>query len=303
MEKLRGLVAAPFTPMDAQGELAPDKIETLARLYEKNGVVGAFICGSTGEGVSLTFEEKIQVMEKWGKAKGDKLKALFMLGGTCLKEMQQLALHARNCGLDGISILCPFYFRPGSVGRLVEFCKRVADTVPDMPFYYYHIPALTGGHFSMASFLALAEDQVPNLAGIKYTAHDIMDFHTCRMFRDGKYDILWGVDEALLSGLAAGAEGAVGSTYNYAAPLYNSIIDAFRNKNLAEAERLQQSAVRMVALLVKYGGVGAGKAFMKLIGLDCGWFRPPVSSPSMEDVSALKEELQEIGFFEFCSKL
>ncbi|MCO6475330.1 MAG: dihydrodipicolinate synthase family protein [Phaeodactylibacter sp.] len=303
MEKLRGLVAAPFTPMDAQGELAPDKIETLARLYEKNGVVGAFICGSTGEGVSLTFEEKIQVMEKWGKAKGDKLKALFMLGGTCLKEMQQLALHARNCGLDGISILCPFYFRPGSVGRLVEFCKLVADTVPEMPFYYYHIPALTGGHFSMASFLALAEDQVPNLAGIKYTAHDIMDFHTCRMFRDGKYDILWGVDEALLSGLAAGAEGAVGSTYNYAAPLYNSIIDAFRNKNLAEAERLQQSAVRMVALLVKYGGVGAGKAFMKLIGLDCGWFRPPVSSPSEEDISALKKELEGIGFFEFCSKL
>ncbi|MCB9289233.1 MAG: dihydrodipicolinate synthase family protein [Lewinellaceae bacterium] len=303
MEKLKGLVAAPFTPMDARGELALDKIDALARLYEKNGVVGAFICGSTGEGVSLTFEEKRQVMEKWGKAKGGKVKALFMLGGTCLKEMQQLALHARDCGLDGISILCPFYFRPKSVAHLVEFCKLVADTVPEMPFYYYHIPSLTGGYFPMARFLALAEDQIPNLAGIKYTAQDIMDFHACRMFRNGKYNMLWGVDEALLSGLAAGAEGAVGSTYNYAAPLYNSIIEAFRNKDLAEAERLQQSAVRMIGLLAKYGGTGAGKAFMKLIGLDCGWFRPPVSSPSLEDVNALKRELEEIGFFDFCSKL
>lgn len=302
MLKLKGLIAAPFTPMDDKGELVLERIDTLARLYEKNGVAGAFICGSTGEGVSLTYEEKKQVMARWGKAKGDRVKTLFMLGGTCLKEMQHLALHARDCGMDGISILCPYYFKPASVAHLVSFCKQVADMVPGLPFYYYHIPSLTGGHFSMASFLALADEQIPSLAGIKFTALDIMDFHRCRMFKDGKYDLLWGVDEALLSGLAAGAEGAVGSTYNYAAPLYNKIFEAFQRKDLVEAEHLQRSSVRMVELLVKYGGTGAGKAFMKLIGLDCGWFRPPVSSPSAEEVQALKRDLEEIGFFDFCSK-
>ncbi|MCB9050552.1 MAG: dihydrodipicolinate synthase family protein [Lewinellaceae bacterium] len=303
MEKLNGLIAAPFTPMDDNGELALEKIERLVSLYEKNGVAGSFICGSTGEGVSLTFEEKRQVMEQWGKVKGDKVKALFMLGGTCLKEMQHLAIHAKECGLDGISILCPFYFKPASEVQLVEFCRQVADTVPGMPFYYYHIPALTGGHFSMARFLALADGKIPNLAGIKFTAPDIMDYHACRMFKNGKYDMLWGIDEALLSGLAAGAEGAVGSTYNYAAPLYNKIIKAFQNKDFPGAERLQQSSVRMVELLVKYGGTGAGKAFMKLIGLDCGQFRLPVSSPSADKIRELERELQEIGFFDFCSKI
>ena len=242
-------------------------------------------------------------MEQWGKVKGDKVKALFMLGGTCLKEMQHLAIHAKECGLDGISILCPFYFKPASEVQLVEFCRQVADTVPGMPFYYYHIPALTGGHFSMARFLALADGKIPNLAGIKFTAPDIMDYHACRMFKNGKYDMLWGIDEALLSGLAAGAEGAVGSTYNYAAPLYNKIIKAFQNKDFPGAERLQQSSVRMVELLVKYGGTGAGKAFMKLIGLDCGQFRLPVSSPSADKIRELERELQEIGFFDFCSKI
>ena len=155
----------------------------------------------------------------------------------------------------------------------------------------------------MARFLALADGKIPNLAGIQFTAPDIMDYHACRMFKNGKYDMLWGIDEALLSGLAAGAEGAVGSTYNYAAPLYNKIIKAFQNKDFPGAERLQQSSVRMVELLVKYGGTGAGKAFMKLIGLDCGQFRLPVSSPSADKIRELERELQEIGFFDFCSKI
>lgn len=303
MQKLKGLIAAPFTPMDEKGELALEQIKALVQLYEKNGVHAAFICGSTGEGVSLTLEEKKQTMVQWGKVKGDQVKALFMLGGTCLKEMQELALHARHSGMDGISILCPYYFKPANEAQLVVFCKAVAETVPELPFYYYHIPALTGGHFSMARFLALAEEQIPNLAGIKFTAPNIMDFHACRLFKDGKYDLLWGTDEALLSGLATGAEGAVGSTYNYAAPLYNQIIQAFKSGQMNEAERLQQKAVKMVELLMKYGGIGAGKAFMKLIGVDCGWFRAPIQSPTAAEVEALKRELEHIGFFDFCSKI
>ncbi len=302
MEKLRGLIAAPFTPLDEKGKLELAQIETLARLYEKNGVNGAFLCGSTGEGVSLSFEEKKRVMEKWGEVKSEKVKALFMLGGTCLLEMQQLADYARAYNLDGISVLCPYYFKPRSVGQLVDFCKQVADTVPDMPFYYYHIPALTGGNFSMLEFLKLADEQIPSLAGIKYTHPDIMEFHACSRYKNGKYDLLWGIDEGLLSGLAIGAKGAVGSTYNYAAPLYNQIIKAFEAGDLSMAEELQFKAVQMVQLLVKYGGTGAGKAFMKLIGVDCGWFRQPIQPLSDKAVRDLKGELEEIGFFNFCSQ-
>ncbi|MFT5166662.1 MAG: N-acetylneuraminate lyase [Saprospiraceae bacterium] len=303
MKKLKGLIAAPFTPMNDQGELALEQIEKLVRLYEKNEVKGAFICGSTGEGVSLSLEEKKQVMEQWGKVKSDKVKALFMLGGTCLNEMQELAVHARTCNLDGISILCPFYFKPASIEQLVIFCKQVADVVPELPFYYYHIPALTGGHFSMLEFLKLADEQIPNLAGIKYTHPNIMEFHACTRYKNGKYDLLWGIDEGLLSGLAIGAKGAVGSTYNYAAPLYNQVIKAFEKGDLKEAENLQYKAVQMVELLIKYGGTGAGKAFMKLIGVDCGWFRSPISSLTEAQVGALKEELEELGFFEYCSQI
>ncbi|MEY3051434.1 MAG: hypothetical protein RLY31_1219 [Bacteroidota bacterium] len=301
MEKIEGLIAAPFTPMDEQGELALHQVETLARLYDRNDIAGAFVCGSTGEGVSLTYEEKVQLMHAWGAAKGERIKTIFLLGGTCLKEMQSLARLAAPAGMDAVAALCPYYFRPNSVEKLVDFCREVASAAPDLPFYYYHIPALSGGHFSMARFLAIAEPLIPNLAGIKFTSTDIMDFHACRMYGDQRYDILWGVDEALLSGLAAGATGAVGSTYNYAAPLYHRIVAAFRAGDNREAEQWQQLAVRMVGYLVQYGGTAAGKAFMKIIGVDCGWFRPPVGGIPTTAVAALARDLETIGFFDFCS--
>ncbi len=302
MNKLSGLIAAPFTPLDIKGELALNEIDDLVNLYQSNGIKGAFICGTTGEGVSLTLDEKKQVIKTWGEKKGSQLKVLAMLGGTCLKEMQELALFARDHYMDGISIMSPFFFKPDNVLELVHFCKAVAETTPELPFYFYHIPAFSGGNFSMLRFLEIADEQISNLAGIKFTSSDLLDFHQCTLYKNRKYNLLWGTDEALLSGLVIGAQGAVGSTYNYAAPLYNEIIKSFQMNDLDRAEKLQRSAVKMVGLLKKYGGVGAGKAFMKIIGVDCGWFRPPVRSLSDHKVNELKKELEEIGFFNFCSK-
>ena len=296
------LIAAPFTPMDNRGALNLDKIETLARLYDKNGVTGAFIGGSTGEGVALTIEEKKQLAQRWGAVKGENLETVFMVGGTCLPEMQELAEYAQEHNIDATAALCPYYFRPKNIEGLVDFCRQVAQVTPDLPFYYYHIPALTGGDFTMKEFLHLSEEAIPNLAGIKYTHSNLMDFQQCVRYKDGNYALLWGTDEALLSGLALGAAGAVGSTYNYAAPLYHKIIRAFEENDIEEARRWQQKAVEMIEVLVRYGGSSAGKAFMKLIGVDCGWFRPPLFALEAEQLKAMEKELKEIGFFDFCSK-
>jgi N-acetylneuraminate lyase len=149
----------------------------------------------------------------------------------------------------------------------------------------------------------VADGQIDSLAGIKFTSTHIMDFHLCKMFKNGQYDIIWGCDEALLSGLVVGAESAIGSTYNYAAPLYNMIIQAFEDRNWHEAERLQRKAVLMVNLLLKYGGTSSGKAFMKILGIDCGWFRSPMSPLNQKGMEDLKSDLEQIGFFDFCSKL
>jgi len=162
---------------------------------------------------------------------------------------------------------------------------------------------MAGGNFYMRDFLALAADRIPNLAGIKFTHADIMDFQAAVQFQNGRYDLLWGTDEALLSGWVAGARGAIGSTYNYAAPLYHDILKAIDKGDIERARQLQSKSVDFVQLLFKYGGAATGKAIMNLIGQDCGPVRSPMVSLSIAEVKALEKDLQAIDFFTYCSQL
>lgn len=295
MQKIKGLIAAPFTPLHENGDVNYAKIPEYCQLLEKNGIVGAFINGSTGEGVSLTSKEKMKITEEWVKCakKEGKVKIINLVGGTSLRDCIESAQHSAENGVDAIALVAPYYFKPG-VPQLVEFCRLVAESVPQLPVYFYHIPVLTGCYVNMIDFLTLADTCIPNLAGIKFTHEDFMDFLSCIHFKDEKYDMLWGRDECLLSALVLGAKGGVGSTYNYAAPLYNQLIGAYEKGDIQQARALQQQSIDMIRLLGKYGGIATGKAFMKYIGLDCGYFRPPVKNMEKESFSAFAADVKSL---------
>jgi len=291
--------------MKEDGSLNLSLIPQYYEMLVANGVTGAFICGSTGEGVSMSADEKKAVAEAWAsctKSNPD-FKVMTLLGGTSLADCKAVAKHARDIGLYAVSFTAPFYFKPPTVKALAECCKAIADEVPDMPFYYYHIPVLTGVNFLMIDLLQAVHDSIPNFAGIKYTHEDFMDSLSCTHFADGRYDILWGRDENMLAALALGAKGAVGSTFNYAAPLYYDLIDAFNEGDLKKAQGLQQQSIDMIRLLGKYGGIATGKAYMKLIGVDCGEFRLPVKNMSAEQFRLFKEEVESLNFSSYCSVL
>ena len=304
-EHLEGLIAAPFTPMNDDGTLHTGLIPSYFELLKANGVRGAFICGSTGEGVSMTTDEKKAVAEAWAACtKGDReFKVITLLGGTSLAECKDLAQHARHVGLYAVAFTAPFYFKPPDVESLAKACEEVGGVVPDMPFYYYHIPVLTGVGFPILNLLQALHGRMPNFAGVKYTHEDFMDYLSCLRFHNGQYDMLWGRDENWLAALAIGAKGAVGSTYNYAPSLYLDITRAFEAGDLEKARSLQQLSIDMIRLLGKYGGIATGKAFMKLIGMHCGAFRLPVKNMSDEAFQLFREDAERLGFREFCAKL
>lgn len=303
MKHLKGLIAAPFTPMTKDGSLNLSLIPSYYDFLKSNGVTGAFICGSTGEGVSMSTTEKMKVAEAWAACTNndDDFKVMPLVGGTSITDAIELAKHAKKIGLYAVSLTAPFYFKPASVDVLAKCCIEVASAVPDMPFYYYHIPVLTGVNFSMISLLKEIDGKCENFAGIKYTHEDFMDFLSCTHFQKGKYDMLWGRDENMLPALAVGAKGAVGSTFNYAAPLYYKLIDAFENGDLQTAQLLQQQSIDMITLLGKYGGIATGKAYMKLVGMDCGEFRLPVKNMSAADFELFKADTEKINFSNYCS--
>jgi len=291
--------------MKEDGSLNLAIIPQYYELLKSNGVRGAFITGSTGEGVSMTTEEKKQVIEAWGAAtKNDReFKVMPLVGGTSVNDSIDLAQHAQKNGLYAVAFTAPFYFKPANVQQLAETCIAVAQSVPNMPFYYYHIPVLTGVGFPMIELLKVLHGKLNNLAGIKYTHEDFMDFLSCLHFENGRYDMLWGRDENFLAALALGAKGAVGSTYNYAAPLYLQLIDAYEKGDMKTARQVQQKSIDMIGLLSKYGGISVGKSFMKLIGMDCGKFRLPVRNMTDEQYQLFTQDAKQIGFDNFCSKL
>lgn len=303
-EHLQGLIAAPFTPMHKDGSLNLSLIPAYYEMLKANNVKGAFICGSTGEGVSMSTAEKKAVAEAWAACTKDDVDFTVMplVGGTSLTDCKELALHAKAVGLDAVSFTAPFYFKPATVETLAKVCAEVASVVPDMPFYYYHIPVLNGVNFAMYDLLQAVDGLVPNFAGVKYTHEDFMDFLSCINFKDGKYDMLWGRDENMLPALALGTKASVGSTFNYAAPLYYDLIDAFHNGELKRAADLQQTSIDMIRLLGKYGGIATGKAYMKLIGMDCGGFRLPVNNMSEEEFAQFRADTEKINFNSYSSK-
>ena len=301
---LSGLIAAPFTPFHVDGALNLPMLDRLAVSLAANGVSGAFVCGTTGEGASLTSAERQAVAARWAKAKPGELKLVVHVGHNAQAESIALARHAARIKADAIATLAPAFFKPASLAGLVEWCAGVAAAAPRTPFYYYHMPAMTGFHCSVADFLVLAEARIPNLAGVKFTHEDLLDFGLSRQACGGKFDLLHGRDETLLCGLSLGATGAVGSTYNYAARLYLDVTAAFGRGDLAAARAAQFRAQRFIATLVRHGGgVVGGKAIMKMCGLDCGPVRAPLEALAPDAARALTQQLRTQGFFDFAAQV
>lgn len=295
---LAGIIAAPFTPFTPDGRLNLDRIPELAADLRRNGITGAFICGTTGEGCSLTSAERQLVAEAWARAKPEGLALVVHVGHNCLEESAALARHASQIGADAFAMMAPSFLRPAKLEDLVESCAVVAAAAAGLPFYYYHLPEMTGVHFAMRDFLQFAASRIPNLAGVKFSHSDLMDFARARAFDPTRYAVLHGRDEILLAGLALGATGAVGSTYNYAAPVYQRLIQAFKAGDLVNAQREQALAVKFINVMLRHGGLPANKAIMKLVGLDCGGTRLPLRALNAAGEARLKADLEDAGFFE-----
>lgn len=297
--KLQGFIAAPFTCFDEDGNINLAPISAYADFLKRHGASGVFILGTTGEGMSVTTSERKKVAEEWIKTATPDFKIIVHVGSPGLKDSQELAAHAQEIGAYAVGCIAPNFFKPGTVEELVDYTAAVAASSPDLPFYYYHIPSMSGVNLSMPEFLQKAAPVIPNLAGIKFTHHDLMQFNQCLMAEDGQFDILHGFDEILICGLALGVEAAVGSTYNYFLPVYLRLREAFLAGDLKTARQMQQLSVRLVSILIKYrGGIACGKAIMNLAGIPCGPCRLPITSLSAAEMADLKHDLEEMSFFQ-----
>ncbi|MBR1666419.1 MAG: dihydrodipicolinate synthase family protein [Bacteroidaceae bacterium] len=306
MEKIKGLIDAPFTPMHADGSINLSIIPEYAALLQRNGLKGVFINGSSGEGYMLTEEERMQLAEAWMDATQtfEDFKVIVHVGSTCVRSSFKLAQHAQQIGAFGIGAMAPPFPKVGRIEELVKYCEEIACGAPDLPFYFYHIPAFNGAFLSMYDFLQAVDGRIPNFAGIKYTFESLYEYNRCRRYKNGKFDMLHGQDETILPCLAmGGAQGGIGGTTNYNGRCLTGILRAWEEGDLEKARALQNYAQDVIDVICHFrGNIVGGKRIMKLIGLDLGPNRTPFQNVTPEEEVRLKQELEAIDFFNHCNK-
>lgn len=312
MEKIKGLIDAPFTPMLPNGDVNYAIIPEYADMLARNGLKGVFINGSSGEGYMLTEEERCRLAETWVEAvaalkasgKVDDFKVIVHVGSTCVRSSRRMAEHAQKIGAWGIGSMAPPFPKVNRIEELVKYCEEIACGAPNLPFYYYHIPAFNGAFLSMLDLLQAVENRIPNFAGIKYTFESLYEYNRCRRYKDGKFDMLHGQDETILPCLAmGGAQGGIGGTTNYNGRCLVGIINAWAEGDLEKARCLQNFAQDVIDVICHFrGNIVGGKRIMKFIGLDMGPNRTPFQNMTDEEEAKMRAELEAIDFFAKCNK-
>jgi N-acetylneuraminate lyase len=295
---LHGLVAATHTPFTATGELDLRPIEAQAAHLLRDGVHAAFIGGTTGESHSLTVDERLALAARWAEVtRGTRLALIIHVGTNCLTDAHMLIRQAGSLQVSAISALAPSYFKPRTVPDLVAWCAALAHAAPQLPFYFYDIPSMTGVNLPLDAFLEQAADRLPGLAGAKVSNPDLIAYQRAAHCSLGRFDLPWGTDECLLAALALGARGAVGSTYNFAAPLFHRLLAALERGDLASARIEQFRAVRLVDTLSRFGYMAAARATMGMLGVELGPPRLPHAPLSADQHASLRADLEAIDFF------
>ncbi|XP_064310481.1 N-acetylneuraminate lyase isoform X4 [Phalacrocorax carbo] len=298
-KKLQGLVAAAITPMTPDGQINLSVIhQYVDYLVSEQKVKNVFVNGTTGEGLSLNIQERKQLAEEWMRQGKDKLDHVIIhVGALSLPESQELAKHAAAIGASGIAVIAPSFFKPTNKDELIAFLQKVASEAPVVPFYYYHIPPLTGVKIRVEELLDGIKEQIPTFQGVKFSDTDLLDLAQCINKNEREeFVFLYGVDEQLLSALAIGADGAVGSTYNYLGQKTNLMLQAFAKPDLALARKYQFLTGEFLSYVIKLGfGVAQTKAVMTFVsGIPMGPPRLPLVDASEEFIVKAKAKLDSI---------
>ncbi len=283
--KFKGIFTALLTPFDKNNKINDRVLEELIRYNVNKGVQGFYVCGSTGEAFLLSTEERKHIMEVVKSCAPDKT-LIAHIGSVNEAEALELGVHANKLGYDLVSSVAPYYYK-FTFDEIKNYYCRLADA-SELPMLVYHIPAFSGvsmGISEMSNFLS--DDR---FAGIKYTSNDFFTMEQCKSAFPDKI-VYNGYDEMCLAGLSMGADGAIGSTYNFMADKFVKITELFASGKMEEARKVQQEANRIITALCKVGVMIAEKEVMNQLGMDFGICRHPFGEPTQEQKEFIAKEI------------
>jgi len=270
-EQLARIWSALITPTREDESVNYEALERIVDLQIQDGVEGFYCCGSSGEGLLLTLEERKQVLEHVVKAADGRVPVISHVGTIRTRDVIDLARHAMANGALAVSMIPPYYYK-FSMDEIMNYYEDVIRALPDVPAIVYNIPQFTGVEFSKDNAGRLLANE--NIVGIKHTSSNLYALERMGQAYPEKA-LINGFDEQLLAAFSIGSQATIGTTVNLFAPLFHKVRDAYQAGDMAEALRWQHAINLRVEATVKVGIFNAMKYGWTLRGVDCGFCRAP----------------------------
>lgn len=285
MEKFKGIFTALLTPFDKNYKVNEKELEKLVKFNIEKGVTGFYVGGSTAEAFLLSTDERKQIMDVV-KSVAPNHTLIAHIGSINEIEARELGKHAQKLSYDLVSSVAPFYYK-FSFNEIKNYYFRLAEA-SQLPMLVYHFPAFSGVNMGVSEMSEFLSDD--RFIGIKYTSNDFFTLEQCKTNFPDKI-VYNGFDEMFLAGLSMGADGGIGSTYNFMADKFVQIQSLFKNNNITKAQQIQKEANRMITILCRIGVMQAEKEVLNQLGFDFGNCRPPFGIPTDEEKELIKNEI------------
>jgi len=292
--KPQGILPALVTPFTEDGkQVNEDALRNLVKRCMELGVSGVVPCGTTGEFVNLTAEEKKKVIDIVVDEVNGKVKVVAGTGASGTDQALEMTKYAKDAGVDAALIVTPFYLKPTDRG-IYEHFDTIASQV-DLPIILYNIPQSTGLSLPWQMVEDLA--QIPNIVGVKDSSGQLsFILAVLEKVRD-KINVLCGHDEIVVGALAAGCSGAILASANVVPDVWVNVYNAIKNGDVKTAQEQQYRVQKIARIIAKSGPVGTKEA-LNMMGLKVGPVRLPLSvggELTYEEREELRLDLEKIG--------
>lgn len=294
MKKIfKGIMPALITPFESDGKTVNEKTaRELIEYHLNQGADGFYVLGSTGEGLVMAEEERKRMLEIAVSAVAGRKPVICHIAAMNLDEAVRLCKHAEKVGADALSAIPPIFFRY-TENDIFNYYKTLAESA-DMPFVMYNHPSANGG--MSAETVAKMYKEIDNITGVKWTVNNYFELMRLKDMTHGEMNIINGPDEMLISGLAAGTDAGIGTTYNAMLPQYLEIYKLYNEGKMKEALEIQQKVNRVIHSMFEFGVIPAVKYMCEKMGFPAGNATYPMRRLSDEEKARFDKTLEEIGW-------
>ncbi|MDE6474856.1 MAG: N-acetylneuraminate lyase [Clostridia bacterium] len=287
--KFKGVFSALLTPYTADDKINGKSVKQIIDFNLAKGINGFYVGGSTGEGMLLTVEERKQLFKYAAESNAGRGTMIAHVGTINTNHAIDMAKYAQDMGYDAISAVAPFYYG-FSYEAIKGYYNDIANSV-DIPMIMYNFPNANGFQFNKER----AEDMFKNkkFIGIKHTTSDLFALQQFKTMECNPL-VYNGFDEMLVAGLSMGADGGIGSTYNFMPQKYVDMFRLFNEGNIKQAQKIQYEANEIITMLIKYGVFATEKGILEEMGIEMGGCRKPFTELSAEGKAYCKQLVKKL---------